>query len=138
MDYIEEVIKDLESTDSEKREKAVQLLEIIGSKDAEEALLEVLDDESARIRGLAAKALGNICELIPEKLLDLIEDDNFFVRGCAVEAIGKIGDEEAIDILVKKLNDKNGWVQDEAAKALIKIDEPEGLRKLKEWMKNYY
>lgn len=138
MDYVQKIKEDLKSSDPDVRERAVQIMEIIGNDRVKDALFEALDDGSDRIRGIAARALGNICDEAPKELLELTKDDNYFVRGCACEALGKIGDQEAIEELVERLDDEKGWVQDEAANALIKIDQPQGMRELRKWMREGY
>lgn len=66
-------------------------------------MIQSLDDNSLRIRGEAADALGNIGgEKVIEPLARVLEkDDCFAVRERVVDALGRIGSEKVVEILIE-------------------------------------
>ncbi len=119
IDVLVKLLKD-ESWDV-RRAAAIALGKIKDPK-AVEPLIETLKSELL-IRFEAARSLIQIgYEAVPE-LISVLKADNvdIDVKVKAAEALGLIGDERAVESLVKLLNDPNGSVRDAASKALVKI-----------------
>ena len=90
---LQELIRRLKSADDAKRIHAGLLLGRMGAREAVPTLLELLDEESAQKRKLAAWTLGYIgqgaVEAIPA-LLVTVRDSNEGVKQMAREALEKI------------------------------------------------
>ncbi|MFN7131441.1 MAG: HEAT repeat domain-containing protein, partial [Myxococcales bacterium] len=88
-----------------------------------------LDDRDARVRAMAAFALGQLglawtpvppeVRALAERRLNerLVEEEDRAVRARIVEALGKVGTEKSLDALVAELS-RGGGVPAEAARAL--------------------
>ncbi len=75
------------------RAEAIRKLELDGSAEAADALIEVLaEDESQFVRAAAARALGRIsgAKAVPA-LTAALADPSFYVRQAALWALGEIG-----------------------------------------------
>jgi len=59
-----------------------------------------------------------------------LEYENWFVRQSAVTALGEIGDPQAVQSLIKTLEDENWAVRQSAAIALGKIGDPQAVQSL--------
>ncbi|MEW5724697.1 MAG: HEAT repeat domain-containing protein [Thermodesulfobacteriota bacterium] len=119
----------LADEDATVREAAAAALGSVGSGAAVAVprLAELLKDDYEWARRKAAWALGEIgpaaAPAVPALALALLDDRERLVREEAARALGKIGPAaaEAVPALKKALQDQDGWVGNEAARALKKI-----------------
>ena len=106
----------------EKQANTARALGEIGDPRAILPLIEVLKDESPKVRLWAAYSLVKLgqAEYFDQVVLAL-ENERFGVRDVATEALGEIGDPRAVGPLSEALSDENAWVRRHAAEALGKI-----------------
>ena len=102
------------------REDWAELAKLQGA--AVPTLLNALASKDPRVRGEAARTLGNIHDnrAVPA-LIKAVKDPQMDVRMRAVEALGKMGDDRAKPPLVEALHDPNPPVRMEAAWALDRL-----------------
>jgi len=101
---------------------AIMALGFIGSLDAVDGLIKLLDDERLDIRASAISALGRIGDRrAAETILSMIEDDNDAVRIQVIRALGRIRETSAMPKLLEALSDDNWWVRYRAAEALFNL-----------------
>jgi hypothetical protein len=88
----------------------------------EAALLRLLNDEAAEVRGEAAEQAGNarLVAALPT-LLAAVEDSHVVVRQMAIAALGDIGDARAVGRLTRALADERPELRYQAAMALPRI-----------------
>jgi HEAT repeat protein len=118
-------LRQLKSSDAEKRRLAVERLG--NSRDAKsiEPLISALSDSDYFVRRESAKALGKINDLgTVQSLISATKDSDSSVRSEAVAALGKMGAKLAVDSLIAALKDSEARVRSEAAIALGKIADP--------------
>ncbi len=84
------------------RRAAAMVLGDLGRREAEDALLALLEDENGHVRGTAAESLGGIRsrKAIP-RLVGLLEDEYESVQESAIRALAFIGDESVLDGLLR-------------------------------------
>lgn len=137
------LIEALHDKESAVRGPAAIALGQIGDKRAVPELILSLYDEEY-VRELAASALGELKDTraIPE-LVKLLNDQSASVRGTVAEALGDFGDSADIAIkgLIQLLSDfevvyADVRVCDNAAEALRKIRNVDGLEAVRQWEQN--
>ena len=114
-------------------EAAEALIELGNSPSAPkvvEALLGMLGDEEATVRGRAASALGELGQAEPgvvEGLFGLLGDEEANVRWRAASALGELGQAEpgVVEVLVGLLGDEDETVRGSAAYALGELGQAE-------------
>ena len=86
-------------------------------------IIGALKDEDQGVRYRAAEALGQIKNTTAvDALIEALNDEDGDVRQKAAWALGEIGDVQAVDPLnYASVKDAQGYVQDEAKKALEKL-----------------
>lgn len=96
-------------------------------------LLDALNDEDARLRTAACKALGDIGDgaAVTELLRVMVKDTDSNIRWQATGALGKIG-KAAVPGLCAALRDEDWKVRRSAAEALWSMREPESVAGLAE------
>lgn len=96
-------------------------------------LLDALNDEDARIRSAACKALGDIGDgaAVTDLLRVMVKDSDSNIRWQATGALGKIG-AAAVPGLCEALRDEDWKVRRSAAEALWSMHEPEAIPALTE------
>ncbi|MFZ2497763.1 HEAT repeat domain-containing protein [Methanosarcina sp.] len=113
-------IKAIDDENPEVRKIAAKALEHARDPRAENALLELLEDNNLEVRITAVRVLGRIgAENTVEPLIKQLtadKDPNF--RICAIEALGNLNDKQAIEPLIKSLDDKNSEVKVATARSL--------------------
>ena len=130
------------------RESALNALGLIKDPDAVEPLIKFIkydlshgDDDYAFLNWLIF-ALGDIGDKrATEPLIRLmLRNVESIVRGTAAAALGKIGDNQAIEPLVGILenNRENGFVRDNAAWALLQLDEIKAALPILRYLKQNY
>ena len=117
-------------TEEDLEEPIVQaLLHLDGEK--VNALLSGLGHESALVRRVAARVLGEVkAHEAEDALLGLLEDENGHVRSSAAEALGRLGSLKAMPTLLRLLEDEYESVQESAIQALAEIGEESVLDEL--------
>jgi HEAT repeat protein len=136
-----EWIRIVKDKDSPQRKDGVEVLrsvgpiiaEEVGAKEVVAALVPVLKDKDALLRGRAADALGNLsasAKAAVPALIEALQDEEDYVRTEAAQALGDIGKaaQAAVPALVAALKDKEAPVRKAAAESLKKID-PEAAKK---------
>jgi HEAT repeat protein len=88
-------------------------------------LIQLLEDENAIIRELAATHLGSLGDsrAVDPFLIHSIEDDSQYVSEAAIDALGQLGGEKAIEKLIQILV-KKGENRKLLMRSLVRIGEP--------------
>jgi HEAT repeat protein len=121
VDELRDLAARLRSPDQEVREDAARAL-ARRCPEARGVLMEALAARDARVRRLAALALGEAREAVAfGRLVELLQDRVGPVRRAAAEALGRLGDERAIVPLCRALKDPAPEVRGAAAVALGRI-----------------
>lgn len=101
---VEPLIKALDDSEMMVRHNAAKALGKIGDERAIKPLIDKFCTES-QIMFEAEDALAKIGEPTVEPLIKALDDNDFWMRAAAVGALGKIGDERAVEPLMKALNE---------------------------------
>ena len=105
------------------RVHAADLVGLLGSADAADALLPRLRDASAEVRAAGATALGRLgAGTGHDELIVLLDDRVPFVRAAAARALGQIGGESAATALLEIARHDEFDPAAEAGRALARID----------------
>jgi HEAT repeat protein len=119
---VKDLIRELNSSDIDKKEHAAQALGEMGpaAKPAIQALLDALNDELPYVRMQCAQALAKIGTPALPALIKAMKNVNAEVRSTAAAALGKWGanDEAAVSALTDALHDRELQVRGAAALAL--------------------
>jgi len=100
-------------------------------------LINVLNNNNARTRSDAAKALGKIKDVSAvESLINALKDEDFVVRWVAADALGEIKDSSSVESLVALLQDNDKFVRQHAVSALGNIGDPRAVNALIEALKD--
>jgi len=111
----------LKSESAVTRENAVWALQEIMDKRSTDALIEVLQDDDNKVRGMAAYALGLMkCRKAVRPIAVLLNDESWDTPMTAGLALGLIGDPEAVEYLIPYAERYSA----QAADALIRIGTP--------------
>ena len=107
---LQTTISELKSPTSEIRKKAAKHLKKIKHVSTVQSLHHALKDEDGEVRKVVAEELGKIGDNRSVlRLIEILENDSYsHARAAAAKAIGQcatIGDERAIDVLLKGCND---------------------------------
>jgi len=87
-------------------------------------LIHSFEDEDWDIRKNATKSLVKIGKPSVEMLIKALKGEKWRVRWHAAETLGEIGDIQAVEPLIKALNDENNGVRSNSMIALVNIGEP--------------
>ena len=101
------------------------------------SLLRALSrDSDILVRAAAAEALIGLRVVTP--LVNMLGDSNIdkISRNFAAEALGKLGDQRAVDPLIKALQDSERWVHRSAAEALGKLGDTRAVEPLIEALRD--
>lgn len=120
---LEQLIKAFRDEDWSVRCEVVVVLGEIGDPRAVEPLIRALEDESLFVKWQAAEALVRIGSLAVDSLIEALEKENIPapVRHKVAEVLGRIGEDRAVEPLIKALENENSRVRATAAEALGKI-----------------
>lgn len=102
----------------------IDILGFVGGAEDGVTVIPRLQDESAEVRGAAARTLGRLgSRSAVAPLIAALRDPEAFVRGAAAEALGRLGAVDARDPLLRTVNeDPAWWVAKNAAHALAAMD----------------
>jgi HEAT repeat protein len=85
-------------------------------------LLPLVEDESARMRSIAAQALADVpTERALPALVAVLDDENSNVRGNAVRALSAIGTKEVLEPLYRMIDDEEEWIRIAALRGLAAL-----------------
>ena len=94
------------------RRIAALVLGEVGAREAEDALVKLLDDENGHVRETAAEALGRLKSVrAVGKLAELLEDEYESVQESAVRALAAIGDESVLSGLLKDFSARDAGMR---------------------------
>ncbi|MBS3816532.1 MAG: HEAT repeat domain-containing protein [Candidatus Thermoplasmatota archaeon] len=138
----EEIISKLEGylDEPELKKEAVEAIGKIGTDKALDPLIQVFAESDREIREIAISRLGEMeGERVEEVLKKALEDDSWRVREEAAKLLGKREhDEEVVGSLLKRSEDENSHVVEEALKSLgsLGIEGEKELEKIEEKLQN--
>jgi HEAT repeat protein len=115
----EPLIDALKNTDGLIRKGAARVLDIVGwvpSSNSQSALFLAAKQEWGRLAALGKDAV--------DALINVVKDDSSFFRKGAMETLGEIGDARAVEPLMDAVKDGVPGALELAAQALVKIGEP--------------
>ncbi len=117
---VDRLADELQSMDSTRRLKALQVLEIVGKeKEVEKHLYDLFRDQDRKIRATVIKTIGLLGTVESMKiLLQALSDPDRRIRANAIEAFEDIGNPRFCEILLPFLNDPDNRVRGNACKAL--------------------
>jgi HEAT repeat protein len=125
-------IRALTSQNAEGRYDVVSIVGKLGDERAVPPLIQCLNDKETRVRWNAAYELANFNDMRAIKpLMKCLERDvKANVRKAAAWALGKLGDKNAVNSLIKSLDDKHWEVRSNAYEALARIGDARAIRPL--------
>jgi HEAT repeat protein len=119
------LVRLLNHSDPDIQYHALEALGVIGDASAVEHLITVLKhDEMSGVRWKAAEALATIGAPSVGPLIGALEHPDGDVRWKAAIALGEIGDQRAIEPLIRQLSDTDRFVKSRVAHALGMIGAP--------------
>ena len=118
----------LEHEDREVRRETAKALGLIGDHRACEPLgVSFEEDESARVRDAARKALEEIGPASIPVLVRALNSWDTDVRAGAARSLGRLRAHEAVDRLIRMVDDRDPTVRTAAIQALRRIGDQRGL-----------
>ena len=119
----EVMLKELNSSDRLMRERALELLAVMGSKAANERFIKLMDSryESAQLMGIEGLVILKAVEAIPSLTRLVKSEAPVESRRAAVDALRKLAGLEARPILHEALKDEEIDVRIAAVKALARL-----------------
>lgn len=114
--------------------EAAKQLGGMGEK-AVEPLMPLLKDENDMVRLRAAIAFQRIGPPAAPYLIKFLDDKDQEAKGAAIWAIGHIGDQNAVDPLIRMLNVRHNWTRWASMAALVKLGDPKGVAAAREAIK---
>ncbi len=125
---VEDLIADLKSQAVFVKKTAVMQLEKKKAVVAVPALVELLKDGEATIRGCVAWVLGELGDSSAQDgLLEILKDMDSSVRRAAAQALSKVGNPEALPSLERLQIDADRYVREACEDAIIKIRRRHGM-----------
>ena len=127
------LIEAVEGTDDRLRDAAIHGLALMENPRALQALLRTAGHQNPRARAAAARGLGqsqNGAE-VAAALHRGLRDPDAWVRYYACQSLGKLGDETAVDEMLRLLADPAGQVRVVAVEALAHLGAPRAAEALK-------
>jgi len=114
---------DLRIKELELEEKARVISELKSRRDEASIreLTEKLSDDSWHLRELAVRALSELGRDVEQHVIAIVSGSLWYTRACSAEVLGNVKSRAGINCLIDLLEDCNGTVRENAAKALVKI-----------------
>ncbi len=122
---VEPLIDALGNEDERVRVTAAESLGRLKSKNAENALNGLLNDESWDVQRAAAWALIEIWEPSFDDLLNKLQDENACIRVAAISKLNELNEKQVKEHLIKPLKDKCSMVRNEAIIGLSSFKDDE-------------
>ena len=118
--------------DPSNRFMAARFLGELGSTEAVEPLVRLLQAADSTTRSLAAEALGKIGakEAVPDLLESLAAESEYVQKTFLIKALGRLGDTRVVGPLSNLLADDNLFVRAAAVEALGELGDPDALEPL--------
>lgn len=125
--------------DPKTQEYAINTLIELGI-DSTDQIIQSLDCKDRSKRRILLKILCEMGTIVVDKLIEVLNDDcyqdDYFIRKRCVKALGLIGDERAVEPLIKTLDDYDSFVRSSSAKALGLIGDERAVEPLIESLEN--
>ena len=127
------LIEAVEGTDDRLRDAAIHGLALMENPRALQALLRTAGHQNPRARAAAVRALGQSQSgaEVTSTLRQALRDPDAWVRYYACQSLGKLGDDTAVEEMLRLLQDPAGQVRVVAVEALAHLDAPRALEALK-------
>ena len=138
-EFVAPIRSALKDADPEVRIAAVWALHDYNEQRALNGTVEMLRDPVERVRVEVARALGSYgSDSTMEKLQELLFDENEVptVKKAAIRGLGFSESRESVDVLVEKLRDMTGELQEEIIDALATKNDARGLTRMVEVFKD--
>ena len=140
---VEPLITALKDKEWTVRKCAVTALGKIGDERALKPLLKALNDEDSDVKRRVILSLEKMKNLAIDPLLRAFYDKDWRVQAIVAEALGKIGDERAVQPLIRALTDKdkierNRYVRGKAAEALGRLGDKRAIKPLVDALNEKY
>ncbi len=131
------LLKELRSSNDEKRERAARMLGDLGDRGAAVQLIDALKDLDSDVRYEAALSLGKlkIHNAFKPLIRVLMEDEEPDVCAAAATALGELKLKEAISSLGLKLKDSDRFVRAAAVRALGSLGDVSAINELVELLR---
>lgn len=119
---------EIESLDSERRLKAIKIVEYAGAEEKlRPVLMDLLHDPDVKVRATAIKTIQLSSSIEGMRvLIDALNDKDRRIRSNAIEAFEEIGDQRFVGLLKPFLTDRDNRVRGNAAKAMWRLGQLEG------------
>jgi hypothetical protein len=120
---VDEISKDIISTDAERRIKAVQILGLLKKHPRIRNLLaRLIKDRDQKIRATAVNLLGKFTSANDlHIILSLLSDSDKRVRANTIEALESLGNQRVIPFLLRYRKDPNNRIRGNTLKALFNL-----------------
>ncbi|MBI2191934.1 MAG: HEAT repeat domain-containing protein [Planctomycetes bacterium] len=117
------LVQDLNSRDIVARERAIELLALLGSRAADERFIKVLDSkvESAQLLAIEALTILKAKTALPALVRLAGSQAGIASRTAAIEALGRLGGQEVKSVLQPLLSNADIRVRIAAAKSLARL-----------------
>ncbi len=121
----------LSETDKKTKLEIVRLMIDIKDPSSVDIFIKLLNDQNKWVRRESSSALTKYGDDVVDKLLPVTNNPNWRARGGAVWALSKIGNEKALDALLKAAEDEKSFVRSGSIFGLAKIGGDDAVTKLK-------
>ena len=127
------LVEAVEGTDDRLRDAAIHGLALMDNPRALQALLRTANHQNPRARAAAARALGQAEHgaEVTSALHRGLRDPDAWVRYYACQSLGKLGDDTAVEEMLRLLADPAGQVRVAAVEAMAHLDAPRAAEALK-------
>jgi len=123
---MERLVQQLSDPDERVRKRAVRALGALGERTPIEPLLQALNDQSGRVRGVTVTVLSKVKvrERVPiEPLLQMLDNPYGGIRQAALALLARLGERTPVEPLLHALSDPSAAVRWAAAIALGRLGE---------------
>ncbi len=127
------LVEAAEGADDRLRDAAIHGLALMDNPRALQALLRTAGHQNPRARAAAARALGQAEHgaEVTSALHTALRDPDAWVRYYACQSLGKLGDDTAVEEMLRLLTDSAGQVRVVAVEALAHLEAPRAIEALK-------
>ena len=121
---INEIEKDLDSDDSIKKLRAIQILGLLKNKKCTRIILtKLIYDKDEKVRATVVNILSKVVDLRDDYniILSFLNDEDKRVKANTIEAIESLGSKRLIPILLRFRHDSNNRIRGNVLKALYSL-----------------